>query len=177
MSSKLTLASAAILTTALLGITTPTTQAQDCGFFSVGTKGFSVSLGFGHHNDYRWETRRHRVWHPATYRTIWVAPVYRTEYDCYGYPTRVLVTPGYNRRVETPGYWTYESVRVRVHRHRGHIHPDDRHLIRDDYRRDRRHERRDRRRDRDYRRHERRERKERRHEKKKHRRRDRSRHN
>lgn len=118
MSNKITIASAALLTAALLGFAAPTANAQLFGGLQLNTRDFSISLGTGHtcrHAPlYRYETVRRKVWRPATWRVEHVPAVYRTEYDCYGYATQVLVRAAYDRRIRVAGYWDFVNERVRV---------------------------------------------------------------
>jgi len=73
------LAIAAVLGTAAL--TAPSASAADFGL--------SVNVGNGYSDGY--------------YDSVWVPPVYRTEYY-YGQPRLVIVVPGYYNRVLRPHY-------------------------------------------------------------------------
>lgn len=119
MSSKLTLAAAAIFTAALFGMNAKSATAQSFGgFFNVNTRGVSISLGTACSCDsvYTWRNDRRRVWCAETYRSEFVPAAYRTDYDCHGNGFQVLVRAGYNRRVCVPGHWDYVDNRVRVRR-------------------------------------------------------------
>jgi len=77
------LAIAAVLGTAALAA--PSAQASDFGV--------SVNVGNSYYGD-------------GYYESVWVPPVYRTEYY-YGQPRLVIVVPGYYSRVYRPRYSHY----------------------------------------------------------------------
>ena len=120
MSNKITIASAALLTVALLGVAAPTANAQLFGGLHLNTGDFSLSLGTGYTCNqapvFRYETVRRKVWRPATWRIEHVPAVYRTEYDCFGNATQILVRTGYDRRIRVAGHWDFVTERVKVRR-------------------------------------------------------------
>lgn len=62
---------------------------------SAADFGVSVNVGDGYYGN-------------GYYESVWVQPVYRTEYY-YGQPRQIIVVPGYYTRVWRPSYRSYGS--------------------------------------------------------------------
>ena len=61
-------------------------------------------------SSYHYVTKK--VWVPGCSKRVWVPPRYRYERRRCGTVVRVCVSQGYYDYVRTPGYYTYQRVRV-----------------------------------------------------------------